>query len=56
VARVTAGPPAAPLAVFVLGCVVGFGQGVADHAGVAVMACVAALAALWLLLETGETD
>lgn len=47
-------PPAPPLAVLVLGCVVGLGQGVADHAGIAAVACVAALAGLWLLLETGE--
>jgi hypothetical protein len=45
-------PPAPPLAVLVLGCVVGVGQAAANHAGIAVAACVAALAALRLLLET----
>jgi hypothetical protein len=47
-------PSAPPFAVVVLGCVVGLGQGAADHAGLAVVSCVAALAGLWLLLETGE--
>jgi 4-hydroxy-3-methylbut-2-en-1-yl diphosphate synthase IspG/GcpE len=48
-------PPAPALAVLVLGCVVGVGQGAANHAGLAVAACGAAFAALWLLLEPGET-
>lgn len=46
--------PGLPLAVIVLGCVDGLAHGAADHVGLALTACVAALAALWLLLEPGE--
>lgn len=46
--------PGLPLAVLVLGCVVGVAQGVADHAGLAAAACGAAFAALWLLLGPEE--